>query len=606
MKRSLIVANGILISTLVFFAPPSQPVNPSPSNTGGSPLTNTPLCATVSDPDGGNLTVTYYGRPKVAPVATNQKFTVILLPDTQYYTAEPQGTNGGNQSSFLSQTSWLVNNRVSRNIVFVGQLGDCTQNNIDIEWKRVDAAIKTIEDPVLSGLPQGMPYGLSVGNHDQTPIGGGASANTNLFNQYFGFSRYSGKTYYGGHFGTNNDNHYELFTASGIDFLVISMEYDTNPSTAVLDWAAALVQTYNNRKVIVMTHFGINETGSPQPSFGTQGAAIYNKLRTFPNFMLFVCGHIHQSDGEARRTDVFNGNTVHTVLSDYQGRVNGGNGLLRIMEFDPATNNISVKTYSPVTNAFETDGDSQFDLSVNLTPTNNYTRLGQLTNVPSGSRPCFTWNDLNANKEYEWYMEISDGTTTTTSPVWSFSTTFGAPLPVTLVDLKATADNQKVKVDWSTAYEKDNLLFEVERSLNGKDFTTIGYVNGQGNSTSAHSYSFYDEKPVAGVAYYRLKQVDMDRKPTWTRIVSVVYGKNGSQFIVYPNPGGVNEFKIALVKPKTLKTDVGIFGTDGKLYYRKIYFSDNLITINHHLSKGTYILKITNGEFSQNQKLVIE
>ena len=98
MKRSIIVANGILFSTLVFFAPPSQPVNPSPSNTGGSPLTNTPLCATVSDPDGGNLTVTYYGRPKVAPVATNQKFTVILLPDTQYYTAEPQGTNGGNQS----------------------------------------------------------------------------------------------------------------------------------------------------------------------------------------------------------------------------------------------------------------------------------------------------------------------------------------------------------------------------------------------------------------------------------------------------------------------------------------------------------------------------
>ena len=165
------------------------------------------------------------------------------------------------KASFISQTSWIVNNRVSRNIVFVGQLGDCTQNNIDIEWKRVDTAIKTIEDPVLSGLPQGMPYGLSVGNHDQTPIGGGASANTNLFNQYFGSSRYSGKTYYGGHFGTNNDNHYELFTASGIDFLVISMEYDANPSTAVLDWAAALVQTYNNRKVIVMTHFGINETG---------------------------------------------------------------------------------------------------------------------------------------------------------------------------------------------------------------------------------------------------------------------------------------------------------------------------------------------------------
>ncbi|MEI9908980.1 MAG: hypothetical protein WDO71_04515 [Bacteroidota bacterium] len=77
-------------------------------------------------------------------------------------------------------------------------------------------------------------------------------------------------------------------------------------------------------------------------------------------------GHIHQSDGEARRTDIFNGNTVHTVLSDYQERPGGGNGLLRIMEFDPAQNKISVKTYSPYANTYETDADSQFDLSFNM------------------------------------------------------------------------------------------------------------------------------------------------------------------------------------------------------------------------------------------------
>lgn len=627
MKRTIAVAKGILFSGILLttdmngvrpetgdlspapFAAPGQPINPAPSNTGGSPLTNTPLCATVSDPDGGNLTITYFGRPKIAPVSTNQKFTIILLPDTQYYTAEPQGTFGGNNSMFKAQTSWIVNNRAARNIAFVGQLGDCSQNGntFEVEWKRVDTAIKTIEDPVLTGLAQGMPYGLSVGNHDQSPIGGGASASTTRFNQYFGFSRYTGKDYYGGHFGTNNDNHYELFTASGIDFLVISMEYDTNPAADVLDWAAGLVQTYNNRKVIVMTHFGINETGSPQPSFGTQGAAIYNKLRSFPNFMLFVCGHIHQTDGEARRSDTFNGNTVHTVLSDYQGRgPGGGNGLLRIMEFDPATNKVDVKTYSPVSNTFETDDDSQFELSMNLTPTNNFTRLGQLTNVASGSRPCFTWNGLNANTEYEWYMEVSDGTTTTTGPVWSFGTTFGAPLPVSLLDLKADADDQRVKIDWSTAYEKDNLLFEVERSQTGDHFTTIGSVNGQGNSSGIHTYSFNDEKPVPGISYYRLKQVDMDHKVSWSKIVSVVYGKNGSSFIVYPNPAGLNEFRIALVKPRSPGTHVAVYGTDGKMYMQKMYTTGNLITINHSLAKGTYILKITNGGYSQNQKLVVE
>ena len=356
------------------------------------------------------------------------KFTIVLLPDTQYYTEEPQGNHlGGIAAMFNAQTAWIANNRQSMNIVYVGQLGDCTQNgddppgtNNDIEWQRVNTAISTIESPALTGLPQGIPYGLSVGNHDQSPGGGGNTAATVKYNQYFGPSRFNGRSYYGGHQGSdvnNNDNHYQLFTASGIDFLVISMEYDTTPETAVLDWAANLVQTYSNRKVIVMTHFGINETGSPKPTFGAQGQAIYNRLRQYPNFMLFVCGHIHQSDGEARRTDIFNGNTIHTVLSDYQERPGGGNGLLRIMEFDPAQNKISVKTYSPYTNTYETDADSQFDLSFNMLP-----MIGQVNNVSSGTTPCFSWNNLSSNTDYEWRMELYDGQNVTTGPLWRFTT----------------------------------------------------------------------------------------------------------------------------------------------------------------------------------------
>ncbi len=103
-----------------------------------------------------------------------------------------------------------------------------------LEWQRVNTAISTIESPTATGLPQGIPYGLSVGNHDQSPIGGGNTATTNKYNQYFGISRFNGRNYYGGHHGSNNDNHYQLFSASGIDFLVISMEYDTSPETDVL------------------------------------------------------------------------------------------------------------------------------------------------------------------------------------------------------------------------------------------------------------------------------------------------------------------------------------------------------------------------------------
>ena len=58
-------------------------------------------------------------------------------------------------------------------------------------------------------------------------------------------------------------------------------------------------------------------------------------------------------------------------MSDYQGRANGGDGWLRIMEFSPANNQIRVRTYSLSLNQFETDADSEFTLSYDMTPNPN-------------------------------------------------------------------------------------------------------------------------------------------------------------------------------------------------------------------------------------------
>jgi hypothetical protein len=115
---------------------------------------------------------------------------------------------------------------------------------------------------------------------------------------------------------------------------------------------------------------------------------------------------------------------VHTVLSDYQGRTGGGNGLLRIYEFDPVLNKISVKTYSPYVGTYETDADSQFDLSVALTTATPeaYTLIGEQPAAASGSNACITWSNLTANTAYEWYVELFDGLNTTTGPVWTFTT----------------------------------------------------------------------------------------------------------------------------------------------------------------------------------------
>lgn len=65
----------------------------------------------------------------------------------------------------------------------------------------------------------------------------------------------------------------------------------------------------------------------------------------------------------------FTGDTVYSWMADYQSRSNGGDGWMRIMRFSPSTNTISVKTYSPTLNQYETDASSQFSVYYDMSST---------------------------------------------------------------------------------------------------------------------------------------------------------------------------------------------------------------------------------------------
>lgn len=193
--------------------------------------------------------------------------------------------------------------------------------------------------------------------------------------------------------------------------------------------------TYPDRRVIVLTHFAgqdvadVNNTSAP---FSAQGQAIYTGLRTNGNFFLMMSGHVFNDGGEGRRSNTYNGHTVHTLISDYQGRFNGGNGLMRLMYFSPSNNLVSVKTYSPYTGNYEVDANSQFSFSYNMqpngagSPATAYVALGTNVNVTSGSQSSIVWSGLQASKPYEWYVTVTDELGDyATSSEWTFKTTSG-------------------------------------------------------------------------------------------------------------------------------------------------------------------------------------
>jgi hypothetical protein len=370
----------------------------------------------ADDADGDSVTVRVYGRAAVA--APGPDFTLVGLPDTQYYTAQ---LNGGSNAMLKSQMQWILDNRVSRNIVHAVQLGDCTDTASDlVQWWRADTAYKAIEVPLGPAMPDGVPYGICVGNHDQSPNGAADTpGSTSNYNTYFGIARFQGRDYYGGHHADDNDNWYDLFSAGGMDFISIGLEYDTTPNAAVLNWADSILQVHADRRAIVSSH-NIIGTGNPG-AFATQGQAIYDALKDRPNLFLMLCGHV---PGEGRRSDVFEGRTVHTLLSDFQSRTNGGSGWLRIMEFSPANGVIRVRTYSPWLNQWEADSDSssQFTLTYDMSGAGAAFELVGTVKVAAGETATMAWPGRAGLTAYEWYATVSDGALTRTGPTWSFTT----------------------------------------------------------------------------------------------------------------------------------------------------------------------------------------
>ncbi|UPT66238.1 MAG: T9SS type A sorting domain-containing protein [Sphingobacteriales bacterium JAD_PAG50586_3] len=85
-----------------------------------------------------------------------------------------------------------------------------------------------------------------------------------------------------------------------------------------------------------------------------------------------------------------------------------------------------------------------------------------------------------------------------------------SPLPITLVEFKGNCNTDNVTINWTTASEANNDYFEVERSVDGTNYSTIAIVDGAGNNNTTVNYSYTDFSPNATGAYYRLRQTDFN------------------------------------------------------------------------------------------------
>ncbi|MDR0353750.1 MAG: metallophosphoesterase, partial [Opitutaceae bacterium] len=372
----------------------------------------------------GDLSVTFLGRrlPDASP-----DYKIALLPDTQYYT---NSHHGGAPEMLASQMKWLAQNAKKLGVAFALHLGDITDTGdaAEDEWKVAsEQGLYLLEDPALTGLPEGLPYSPAVGNHDQRHQaapgkiawdGPGA-----LYEKYFGVAHFKNKSYYGGHLGKTNHNHYMLFDAGTDKYIVISLQFGfpkKNPDA--LAWASALLDRHPDRRAILVTHGAL--LPGLQGNFLPDGQAAYDALKKHPNLMLIVGGHV---TGEGHRADTFEDRVVHSILMDFQhddtaGVENGGNGFLGILTLSPRRNTIRVQTYSPYTNTWRTDPAADYtldhDFGAKIEP---FQKLATTT-AAAGATATFRWENLKPDAACEWRAEISDGKKSTLTEPQLFQT----------------------------------------------------------------------------------------------------------------------------------------------------------------------------------------
>ncbi len=308
---------------------------------------------------------------------------------------------------------------------YVTQLGDIS-NNGDTpayisQWYNATNAMYRLENPARTLLADGIAYGVAVGNHEQSPISTPSGTTTN-YNNYFGVPHFAGRGYYAGHYGTNNNNHFDFFSAGGLDLVVLYFEYNPAPPAALLAWGLEVLRTNAQRRAILVTH-SFGNTANPL-AFSAQGAAIYEAFKSNTNVVMMLGGHV---TGQGARQDTYNGHTIHTFVQDYQGWTNGGDGFMRIYTFSPSNNVVTAQTYSPWTGEYKTDQYSEFFFPYNLQPTGSGTAgpfIALATNlaVASGSLSTCSWPGLQPDTAYEWYVAVTDPSgVTVTSPVWRFT-----------------------------------------------------------------------------------------------------------------------------------------------------------------------------------------
>ncbi|HEY6505952.1 MAG TPA: T9SS type A sorting domain-containing protein [Chitinophagaceae bacterium] len=186
-------------------------------------------------------------------------------------------------------------------------------------------------------------------------------------------------------------------------------------------------------------------------------------------------------------------------------------------------------------------------------------------------------------------------------------------LPVKLLSFSGNYHNQKTMLNWETEGEQNFSHFEIQRSSNGSQFTSIGTKPSVANANSRQTYQFADDlSAVSGTVFtYRLKMVDTDGQFKYSNTILVRKETNNIKVITLnPNPviNGMVTLRFAALTAGNI--DIRVIDLSGKTVWQqqnKSAEGNNSISLDglSRLPAGTYVLQMANNHELQSLKFTI-
>ena len=191
----------------------------------------------------------------------------------------------------------------------------------------------------------------------------------------------------------------------------------------------------------------------------------------------------------------------------------------------------------------------------------------------------------------------------------SISGPCSTPLPVELISFDGIAYEKYIRIFWSTASEKNNDYFIIEKSLDAESYAELGKIKGSGNSNSRLDYAFRDYYPSKGFNFYRLKQFDYDGKVKTYGPVEVNF-RSTDKLVIHPNPTAGKSLNVSL-NTSDSQVLVEIVDLSGNLQFSKLKTFSSAKDYNfsieeiNSIPEGIYIFRVASESGMRQEKLMV-